>query len=115
MSRSGTDKNDLNWERRREGNTPVDIVFRFRLLELPQIKALIKWPFNTMSSCRNLPMSKFFSRTSLSKGTVRSNCLLELQGEFNLPHRSSDKSCNDGVEIGQIDSPDYVPDAEGAA
>ncbi|KAG5933040.1 hypothetical protein E4U60_004727 [Claviceps pazoutovae] len=68
-----------------------------------------------MSSCRNLPMSKFFSRTSLSKGTVRSNCPIKLQGEFNLPHRSSDISCNDGVKIGQIDYPDYVPDAVGAA
>ncbi|KAG5917226.1 hypothetical protein E4U61_002906 [Claviceps capensis] len=41
--------------------------------------------------------------------------LIELQGEFNLPHRSSEQSCNDGVEIGQIDFPDYVPDAEGTA
>ncbi|KAG6042225.1 hypothetical protein E4U41_002568 [Claviceps citrina] len=42
--------------------------------------------------------------------------LLELQGEINLPPTSSSgQPAKDAIEIGQIDFPDYVPDAEGSA
>ncbi|KAG5974793.1 hypothetical protein E4U55_008051 [Claviceps digitariae] len=42
--------------------------------------------------------------------------LLELQGEINLPlNSSSGQPLNDTIDIGQIDFPDYVPDAEGSA
>ncbi|KAG5987148.1 hypothetical protein E4U54_005106 [Claviceps lovelessii] len=41
--------------------------------------------------------------------------LLELQGEINLPLNSAGHPLRDAVEIGQIDFPDYVPDAEGSA
>ncbi|OAQ74328.1 chromosome transmission fidelity protein 8 [Pochonia chlamydosporia 170] len=40
--------------------------------------------------------------------------LLELQGTINLPHSKDGQPLKD-VEIGKIDFPDYVPDAEGSA
>ncbi|KHN95845.1 Chromosome transmission fidelity protein 8 [Metarhizium album ARSEF 1941] len=40
--------------------------------------------------------------------------LLELQGAINLP-QSKDGQALSGIEIGSIDFPDYVPDAEGSA
>ncbi|KAG5953791.1 hypothetical protein E4U53_002647 [Claviceps sorghi] len=41
--------------------------------------------------------------------------LLELQGAINLPLNSSGQPLEDTIEIGQIDFPDYVADAEGSA
>ncbi|KAG6010265.1 hypothetical protein E4U21_007314 [Claviceps maximensis] len=41
--------------------------------------------------------------------------LLELQGEINLPLDSAGEALKDTIEIGKIDFPDYVPDAEGTA
>jgi chromosome transmission fidelity protein 8 len=40
--------------------------------------------------------------------------LLELQGSINLPQSKDGQSIKE-VEIGKIDFPDYVPDAEGSA
>lgn len=40
--------------------------------------------------------------------------LLELQGTINLP-QSKDGQALSGIEIGRIDFPDFVPDAEGSA
>lgn len=40
--------------------------------------------------------------------------LLELQGSINLPQSKDGQAIKD-VEIGTIDFPDYVPDAEGSA
>lgn len=41
--------------------------------------------------------------------------LLELQGEINLPLDPSGQHLKDTIEIGQIDFPDHVPEAEGSA
>ncbi|KAK2593789.1 hypothetical protein QQS21_008497 [Conoideocrella luteorostrata] len=41
--------------------------------------------------------------------------LLELQGAINVPLDSSGQALKDTFEIGKIDFPDYVPDAEGSA
>ena len=40
--------------------------------------------------------------------------LLELQGTLNLPE-GSDGEALSGVDVGRLDFPDYVPDAEGSA
>ncbi|KAF4343674.1 chromosome transmission fidelity 8 [Fusarium beomiforme] len=40
--------------------------------------------------------------------------LLELQGTVNLPQDSNGDALG-GVEVGRLDFPDYVPDAEGSA